>query len=139
VPRIFRRPVVCVNLIPLGVNHLHAFTGNPYTLFVPKKLWLRREKRFLTFRDIIDLGADEFFHSEQYENAGIDVMENTSDEIAAVTVEMDERLKGTWQECENDKDLQKQFWAILVNDKAEHKLRMRIGADFLRKNKELLK
>ena len=136
VPRIFRRPVVYVNFIPLGPEHL--LTCAPGSLFIPKKLWLRDERRFLTFREILDSGAGRFLRNELYEQLGVEVMENTPEEVTALAVEMDERLKGTWQTTEEDEELQRRFWSLFKPNELNGVFLSRIGAEFLRQNRELL-
>lgn len=137
IPMVFRRPLAIVNMIPLE----YAPTWGPNDLFIPKKLWLREERRFQTFREILDSGIGRFLESEQYEQLGIEVIENTPEEITAVAVEMDERLKGTWQTTEEDEELQRRFWALFEKYKSPElhgKILSRIGTDFLRQNRELL-
>lgn len=133
-PKIFRRPLVVVNLIPLecaprwGTNYL----------FIPKKLWLCKEKRFLTFREILNSGIGRFSESSQYEVSDIEVVENTPKEIMAVALEMEERLKGTWQANERDEELQGRFWSLFRASHLHGILQSRIGAEFLLENTELL-
>jgi hypothetical protein len=55
-----------------------------------------------------------------------------------VAVEMDERLKGTWQTNEEDEELQRLFWAIFPKSELHGEILSRIGAGFLRQNRELL-
>ena len=134
VPMIFRRPVAAVNLIRFE----EALVLGSKDLFIPKKLWLREEHRFLTFREILDSGAARFLSSEQYEQLGVEVVENTPDEILALAVEMDERLKGTWQMTEEDEELQRHFWALFEPSELHGATLSRIGAEFLCQNRELL-
>ena len=54
----------------------------------------------------LNSGAGSFVRSEQYERLGVRVVENTPQEIAALAVKMDERLKGTWQVTDDDEELQ---------------------------------
>ena len=136
VPAMFRRPVAMVNEIPIGMIH----TRNPDDLCIFKKLWLREEHRFLTFRNIFDGEFNDFEAAELYEQAGIELVQNTAEEITALAVEMDERLKGTWQTTEEDEELQQRFWSLFKPTVTiGHRIiRGRIGADFLRQNQELL-
>jgi len=53
-------------------------------------------------------------------------------------LEMDERLNGTWQASDEDEDLQQRFWALFGPDKLKSS-DFRIGAEYLRNNKELLR
>jgi putative glycosyltransferase (TIGR04372 family) len=132
---IFRRPIARANYIPLS----NAPSWGPNDLFIPKKLWLREEKRFLTFREILKSEIGGFLRSEQYERSGIDVIENTPHEVAALAVEMDERLKEKWQSTEEDEELQRRFWSLFKPGELYQVFLGRIGSDFLRENKNLLK
>jgi len=132
---IFRKPVANVNLSQFQ----RAKTWNPDNLFITKKLWLREEHRFLTFREIFDWHLDDVQLASQYQQLAIEPVENTPEEIKALAMEMDERLKGTWQTTEEDKELQKRFWSIYKPNKLFHgKILAHIGAEFLRQNRELL-
>lgn len=138
VPRIFRRPIVYVNFIPLGIEHLTVCT--PRSLLIPKKLWLKTEGRLLSLREIIAMQADKFFLTHQYDQKGIEVIENTPEEIAAVAIEMEERLKGTWQSKEEDEKLQHYFWSFFKPSQLQTVVKdsVRIGTEFLRQNRQFL-
>ena len=100
---------------------------------------MKKERRFLTFREIFDKALGKCMSGKVFEQLGIDLIENTREEIKAVTIEMDERLKGSWRTTEEDEKLQKQFWDIYPNDRwPREALRSRVGAEFLRQNKGLL-
>ena len=134
VPMIFRRPMAITNLIPLGNVHFWY----PIYLFIPKKLWLLDEKRFLTFNEILKSDLAKAFHTDLYEQHGIEIVENSLEEIRALSVEMDDRLKGIWQSTEEDENLQKRFWDLYMPLKQNTKNFTRIGTIFLRENRELL-
>lgn len=141
VPNIFRRPIVYVDNVPLGV----ISTSGSKNLVTTRKHWLRGASRFMTFQEIFESGASHFYYSKKFKDMGIDLLESTPEEIAAAVVEMDSRLKGTWQTTAEDEALQRRFWEIFPNPLAEYnsrplhgEIRSRIGADFLRKNKALL-
>ena len=134
VPALFRRPILYANFIPF--EQIHSWGSN--YLFIPRKLWLTSEKRFMAFREIIESGAGRFHRTQQYEQAGIEVIENTPEEIRDVAVEMDERLKDTWQTTEEDEELQQRFWSLFRKSELHGVIKARIGRDFLRQNKDLL-
>jgi len=110
-------------------------------LIIPKKLWSREERRFLGF---FDRRVVNLYRSEQYEQLGIEPVENIPEEITALAVEMDERLQGTWQTTKEDEELQRRFWSqfrpsIVLNPSERQGIIVsRIGAEFLRQNRELL-
>ena len=134
VPMIFRRPVAYVNYVPLEIAH----TWGPDDLFIPKKLWLRDEGRLMAFREILESGVGRFIRTELYEQRSIEIMDNTPEEITAIAMEMDERLNGTWQTTEEDEELQQRFWTLFKGSELHGELVSRIGAQFLRENRELL-
>ncbi len=136
---LFRRPMVKINFIPLeGIR-----SGGAEAIHILKKLWLIKERRFMTFREIIESKACQFGLTEQYKTAGIEPIENTPEEIASAVTEMDERLHGTWQTLEEDNELQGRFWDLfkVINPYINQGgvLKTHIGAEFLRQNRELLK
>lgn len=136
VPRIFRRPVMSDNFIPLTLSN--TLTLYPDSLLIPKKLWLREKGRYMTFPEFLEAWPDNFDGTRHFERIGVDVIENTPKEIVAAAVEMDERLKGTWETTEEDADLQQRFWSLLEIREPNQTLRPRMGAEFLRQNQELL-
>ena len=132
----FRRPHAFVNFSVLGRAH----TWNPQP-FIFKKPWLIADKRFMTLQEILVSGVGEFLFTKQYVRFGVELIENTPEEITALAVEVDERLKGLWQTSEEDEKLQHRFWKIFrkhANPKLHGIYRTRIGADFLRQNLEWL-
>ena len=64
--------------------------------------------------------------------------ENSPEEILELAKEMNARLDGTWQFFKEDEDLQEKFWDTFPSSHPEGKCPSRIGAHFLRENKNLL-
>ena len=135
VPAIFRRPVAIVNVA--SVEYVVSWGRNNLSIF--KKFWLIKEKRFMTFQEIFDSGAGRFLQTKQFELLGVELIENTPEEITALAVEMDERLNGTWQTTEEDEELQRRFWAIFPKTELNGVCRARIGTEFLRQHQDWLK
>jgi putative glycosyltransferase (TIGR04372 family) len=134
IPEIFRIPIAWVNFIPL--EHIPSWSKKQ--LFIPKKMFLIRERRFLTFREILDSGLGRFCGPEYYKNIGLEIVENTPEEILDLVIEMDERLKGSWQQNAEDEDLQNEFWKLFKPSNLNSAFFSRIGTKFLRQNQELL-
>jgi putative glycosyltransferase (TIGR04372 family) len=118
-----------VNQIPLEYEPRGACD-----LFIPKKLRISHEDRFMTFREIIESGAGRFLKGSQFDDMGIEVVENTSDEVLELAIEMEQRLTGEWQDTDIDQDLQRRYWALFNG----HKTSARIGSHFLSTNRYLL-
>lgn len=134
IPIAFRRPIVWVDFVQLECIH----TGSSDDLLIFKKVWLRKERRLLKLREILDLGIGRLFKSEEFDELGVELVENTPEEITAVAMEMEERLKKRWQTSEEDEELQRRFWSLFKSSELNGKVLLRIGRDFLRQNQEIL-
>lgn len=141
VPIIFRRPVVYVNQVPMG--YLNSFSRR--YLGIMKHHFLRKENRELTLQEIFTHGVGFCLHSSGYLSKGVDLIENTPEEIKDVVIEMADRLKGTGQPHEVDEALQCKFWEIFPVDAVgpnglplHGEIRSRYGAAFLRDNQDWL-
>ena len=138
VPYIFRRPIVYVNMVPLG----GIYTFSSRYINISKRHWSIKDNRELTLREIISRGLHLGYHVEDYRAQGVELIENTSDEIRDAVMEMFERLNGTWEPHKDDEALQGRFWEIFAGDAApaflgrplHGEFRARFGAAFLRSN-----
>ena len=92
----------------------------------------------MTFREVIQSNLGFALQTQEYEQAGVEIIENTPEEIRDVAVEMDERIKGTWETCEEDDVLQGRFWSLYKVKDLNVGFRSRLGREFLRQNRELL-
>ncbi|MBA4383427.1 MAG: glycosyltransferase, TIGR04372 family protein [Anaerolinea sp.] len=143
VPKMFRRPVVYVNLVPLG--WLPTFRRE--FLLLTKKHFSVEKQRSLTLSEIFKCGVGFSAYTQDYEAKGIKLIENTPEEIRDAATEMVERLAGTWQKHEDDEVLQRRFWEIFPTDAINPyhggplhgEIRARFGAQFLRNNLDWLK
>jgi putative glycosyltransferase (TIGR04372 family) len=134
VATVFRRPVAYANFVPL----LFAPSWGPKDLLIPKKMWLTRENRFMSFRETLESGVGKLTSTQDYLERGIRVVENSAEEIADLAVEMDERLKGTWKTTKEDEVLQNRFWSFFKNSEYHGEILSHVGAVFLRQNRALL-
>ena len=92
----------------------------------------------MKIKEIISSGVGRFDRKDQYEKKGIELIDNTSEEILQITQEMESRLDGTWKKDEEDEILQKKFWQHFKSSDLHGVIRSRIGAHFLRANKDLI-
>ncbi len=134
VPMLFRRPTMFVNSAPVEYGRFWESTH----LFIPKKHWLRRERRFMTMREILRSGAGRYLRTQQFEEAGIELIENSPDEIRALAVEMDDRISGRWKTDREDEELQRKFWSLFAVSELNGVFRARIGTVFLREHRDWL-
>ena len=138
VPLIFGKPTIIVNF-PLG--YTAQLTHHSTFPFIPKHLYHRATKRHLGIREVFDRKLINASESRVYEEAGVDIVDNTPEEICDLAMELDERLKGTWRPQAQDEQLQLQFWDIFRQHcPPEHvgSVQPRIGAAFLRQHRYLL-
>jgi len=133
VPMTFRVPSLHVNYLMLELLP----TWGPDDICLPKKLWSREKQRFLTFPEILDSGIGRLELHHQFEELGLDVVENTPEEIESAVIEMQERLDGTWQAAPEDHELQEKFWSYFPTNECNSVFLSRVGANFLRCNSEL--
>ena len=127
IPVIFRRPVCYVNYVP--VEYLQTYHRNSLAI------WKHHEKdgKRMTFAEIIASGAGHFMRAEEFEDAGITLVDNTPEEIAAVALEMADRV--FYQMTEPAQ----RFWDAYPRGVSQPrqrplhgKINMRIGAEFLK-------
>ncbi len=131
VPLIFRRPIVWIDQVAMGF----FFTFSNKFLAITKKHWSRKEKRFLTVKEIFESGAGYFYRSKEFDSLGIDLIESTPEETCAAVLEIEERISGKWQTTKEDEELQRRFWEVYDKKNMHGEIRSRVGADFLRRNK----
>jgi putative glycosyltransferase (TIGR04372 family) len=147
----FRKPLVLVNYVLFDCPLFWT-----ESVFITKKFFFRSENRFLSFREILtsDFTKDLFDYYGDggiYNKVGIDLIENTPQEIESATIELNKRMDGTWVETEEDKELQRAYWDLYSTDSKVHATPNRrrinvndrntnffVGAEFLRNNKFLL-
>lgn len=141
IPYIFHRPIVYVNMVPLG----YLFTFLKKSIGITKHHYKVKENREISVTEIFSLGIGFSVLSSDYESKGIQLIENTPEEIRDVVIEMAKRLNGSWQPHEDDEVLQNRFWKIFPINAVDSKgIRLhgeiwtRFGAQFLRNNPEWL-
>ena len=138
IPEIFRRPIVYVNYGPIGYlvsyrNQIMSITKHHFSL---------SKNRELSLSEIFAEGAGFCCHTSDYESIGVQLIDNTPEEIRDAAIEMAERLNVTWQPIEDDESQQKLFWKSFLagtadpyKDKYLHgEIHGRFGASFLRNN-----
>ena len=124
IPVIFRRPVCYVNYAPF--EYLQTYNAGSLAI------WKHHEKdgKRMTVDEIVASGAGHFMRADEFEEAGITLVDNTPEEIAQVAIEMADGIAT---------DDQSAFWQAFprsvskYNNRPLHgEIRMRIGAEFLK-------
>ena len=130
----FRKPMVNVNFTQ--IEYIHSWSSRG--LFTFRKYWLKSEKRFMKIKEMLESGAGRFHKVEDYEKKGIEIINNTPQEIKETVEEMEKRLNGEWKDNEEEKNLQELFWNHFKASNLHGVIRARIGAKFLRDNKSFV-
>lgn len=134
VARLFRKPIVYVDMIPVG--RLHTWSENFLAIF--KFLRDKKANRILKFRDMLVKDIGYASYTKEYEDRNFEVIENSPEDIRDVVLEMEERLKGKWVCTEKQEELQGRYWKeypLAVGLHGANK--SRIGSLFLEKYEDL--
>ena len=138
--RIFRKPIVSI-MAPIG---LFATYSEKFLLLSRHHL-LTSEKRKLKLKEIVSSELAISNKTKDFESKGVNIVENSSEEIRDIVIEMADRLEGKWKSDEGDEKLQNKFWEIFrsseyiksSNGKPLHgELKARFGTQFLKENPE---
>ncbi len=137
IAHVFRRPTLYVNYLQWG--GVDCYTEEQVPLFIPKLLKWKINGRLLTLEEIVQFRANELSFQEQYEDLGVEVIENSEDEILSVVEEYIYRLKNIWTESPELGRKQKDFVKNMRHDKRViNQNTPKIGSSFLRKYNEIL-
>lgn len=142
-PMILNRPVAFKNYIPVFLDS-ESYPFNPNNLFIFKKYYKKNEKRFLSVKEMMQIEKIVRYDGHKYAEFGIEIVENSAEEILDLVMEMNARIDGEWVETPEDIVLQEKFqtiykeWCMQQNYKESATLHMKAGTMFLRKNPFLL-
>lgn len=137
-PLVFRRPIAMTNFSLLAVFYRNDY--DPW-VFIPKRIRDSRTSRFMSLREVLAAGLGDASTTEVFSTAGVELINNSGEEILELAVELDDRGKGTWKPHPIDEELQQKFWKIFVehaNGRDMPNRRARIGAGFLRRHPDFL-
>ena len=102
IPRIFRRPVLLVNLIPI----FHSTRVTRQVVIYPKLILEKTTKKVLTLNEIIDRGISQSERSANFSDAGVTIQDLSSEELVEAVTEMAQRVEGTFVETPEQKEMQ---------------------------------
>ncbi len=135
-PNLFGRPLAAVNWDPV-VGNLEPDSSS--MLYIQKMLRNARDGRMLTFAEIYEHGLGYGAPPIGYKRLGLELVDNTPEEILEITKEMFERLDGTVHYTEEDECLQTHFLIVYMLQKIyPARTLSRVGRDFARRHKHLL-
>ena len=88
----------------------HMRVDSKKDLLITKHFLSKESRKKLTISEIFDKGVALTFHNEEYRKKGVELEENTPEEIKDFVIEMEERVSGKWRETQEDLILQEKFW-----------------------------
>jgi putative glycosyltransferase (TIGR04372 family) len=133
-PLLFRKPLLVLNIVEFGYL-TPAYSG--HDLFLPKKFFSKVELRYWSFAEILRFGSENVT-PEGLEKAGIELHDNTVDEIKEAVAEIHARVGGSWTDEKKDVELQGRFWDVFRNHGVLRPAKLRIGAAYLRQSERYL-
>ena len=136
---VLRKKTLFVNHIPFQLIQMNMYT--PKSLFIPKKLFSIKEKRFLKFHEIESLPYD--IHEKKFfKKRGLKIINNTKAEINMATQEMLQYYQKKEIKKIYSSEMHNKFWLSFKDQKAariiRHKLKFNICNSFLLKYKKLI-
>lgn len=135
VPAIFRKPICYVNLAPAASWGCLSMRS----VCIHKKFLLVRENRLLSYREQFQTGVAFYGMSQQYEQAGITVINNTPEEILSAVKEAWLRSCGLWVDTDEDLALQSRVIFIFEQyNENSYPINCTIGLEYLKSNMYLL-
>lgn len=149
---LFSKPTVVINFPFIYLNgNVPVPLRKERDLMILQKYWHKRDKRYLTIRDMIKFEKEAYKRKNKYTkllNTFFDYykneivpVKNTEQEILDVSIEMEKRIDGTMKYSESDLELKKRYWKIVESDnfsEMQWYFNADIGIDFLRNNQWLL-
>jgi len=122
----FGKPCALANQAPLSA----VYGLGIHDLAIPK--WLKRDGVRLSLVPFMRSPIANYRFTELYEKYGLEVVNNTPEEILALTQEMLDRLEGRAVYTPDDEVRQERFRALFAKGHYSYGAASRIGRDFLR-------
>ena len=138
-------PIICRKpLVEIEAPIAYLRTSSKKFLLLTKHHVLASNNQKLRLSEIVSSEIARGLTTESFKTKGIKLVENSPEEIRDVTLEMADRLEGSWISDENDEKLQDKFWKIFTSKSTTQsstegrmlhgEIRAKYGAKFLREN-----
>lgn len=106
------RPVLQTNAVTICYGQ-ESLPRTRYDMYITKKFFLRKENRFLNLYEMLFVSYKCNRQTERYKAEGIEIYDNTEEEILKATIEMNEKLNHTWIESEEEKMCREKYWRVV--------------------------
>jgi putative glycosyltransferase (TIGR04372 family) len=123
--------------VPCAITNWHPFGEGPFGgLDLCKLLWHEKEKRYLTFREMLQPPFATTERQALLRQHGVTLVDNTPEDLRLLAEEMLQRLDHKMHYTKEQEEDQAAFAAIMKEDQPE--FQSRLGAAFLQKHRNLL-
>ena len=109
VPKIFGRPLLYVNVLPVFAPWIATLK----TVIYPKIILSASNSSVCNLRDLIDRDIATRQKSQAYFDAGVKIRDLSSEELVEAVTEMAQRVEGTFVETPEQKEMQAKLKHIL--------------------------
>ena len=138
----FNKPLVCVSVAPIA--HIRSVNKKHLTIF--KHHLSIKSQKSLNLSEIFELNLANSLDSKNYENKGINLIENSPEEIKEATKEMLKLMQNNFSRDPTQEFLELKFWNIFNNkikdygfkDLHASSFKAHIGENFLKNNMNFL-
>lgn len=144
ITQLFRKPLLFTDILPI---YGQLQTWYPCMMYITKKIRNRDTHALLTFKELEKefTGIIDVAIQDTLTNKNAEIIPNTEDEILEAVIEMESKIKNTWIDTEENKQLQKKiltasFPSTLMNEQFRfslEKIKISIGNKFMRENSAL--
>lgn len=129
VARMFKRPIALSNWIPMGLVSTH----DSETIIIHKRL-MDSSGNEIPLRVQLSSESIVFQTTMDYEQSGLNIIDNSEEENLDLIREMCQKLNGNWQKPENYETLQRQYWSCFRPNIIREPIHSKISYDFLLKH-----
>lgn len=130
---VFGVPCAAANLIPLS-----TLWFGERDISIPKLFWSRELGRYLRIDEVLDSSAANFHYAALYEEAKIDPVENSAQDILMLTIEMLDRLDGRYLPADDEAEIAERVRRLFTPRHIAYGSAAAMAASFLRRHPELL-
>lgn len=132
----FNRPTALVNHFPWMLAFIPPIANS---LHIPR-LVRRQSGEVLSFAELIDIGSNwrRTYDDTYFDREGLEIADNTAEELAEAVREMCERVEGRWQPDPEDQRRQAAVIRLAGPALPQNPLNASIGSAFLARHADLL-
>jgi putative glycosyltransferase (TIGR04372 family) len=107
-------------------------------IYIPKLLRDKNTGQYLKFSEILRSPVANFREATHYIKAGVDLEENSSEDINDLVQEALKRIQKKWEPSIDDEERQRKFKSLFLPEHYGYNSQSKIGSSFLEKYQHLI-